>query len=40
MWNASTLVLVLVALACPLMHIFGHRHGGHHDRGRAPGRRP
>jgi Protein of unknown function (DUF2933) len=28
--NAAMLVLALVALACPLMHIFGHRHGGHH----------
>jgi hypothetical protein len=32
--NAPTLVLVLVALVCPLMHIFGHRHGGRHHRGR------
>ena len=35
MWDvvssyASTFVLVLVVLACPLMHIFGHRHGGGH----------
>jgi hypothetical protein len=21
----------LILLACPLMHIFGHRHGHHHD---------
>jgi Protein of unknown function (DUF2933) len=31
--NAPTMVLALVALACPLMHVFGHRHDGHHGRG-------
>ena len=29
----------LILLACPLMHVFGHRHGGnkhqHHEEGRA-----
>jgi len=35
MWDfvsnyAPTVVLVLVVVACPLMHIFGHRHGGGH----------
>ncbi len=24
----------LFLLACPLMHVFGHRHGGHHRHGR------
>ena len=23
----------LLLLACPLMHFFGHRHGGHRDHG-------
>jgi len=23
----------LFLLACPLMHLFGHRHGGHHHDG-------
>jgi hypothetical protein len=31
--NAPTLVLALVALACPLMHIFGRRHRGRGDGG-------
>ncbi len=22
----------LLLLACPLIHVFGHRHGHHHDR--------
>lgn len=35
---APTVVLALVALACPLMHLFGHRHGGHHGRGNAGAR--
>ncbi|WP_416136262.1 DUF2933 domain-containing protein [Aquabacterium sp. A7-Y] len=26
----------LLLLACPLMHVFGHRHG-HHDAHHAPG---
>ena len=25
----------LLLLACPLMHLFGHRHGGHHRQGRG-----
>ena len=33
--NAPMLVLALVALACPLMHIFGHRHGGRNGRTRS-----
>jgi hypothetical protein len=37
--NASTLVLVVLVLACPLMHILGHRHGGRHHRGRDGGAR-
>ncbi|MGM9481795.1 DUF2933 domain-containing protein [Roseateles sp. NT4] len=24
----------LVLLACPLMHLFGHHHGGHHQHGK------
>ena len=31
--NAPTVVLALVALACPLLHILGHRRGGHHRGG-------
>jgi hypothetical protein len=27
----------LFLLACPLMHLFGHHHGGHGAHGRAPG---
>jgi hypothetical protein len=28
--NASTVLFALVVLACPLMHVFGYRHGGRH----------
>jgi hypothetical protein len=43
--SASTLFLLLVLLACPLMMVFmmrgGHGHGGHshsgHDHAREPG---
>ena len=35
LWNHSGHVLVavpyLLLLACPLMHLFGHRHGHSHD---------
>ena len=27
--NWTNLLLLLAVLACPLMHAFGHRHGGH-----------
>lgn len=27
---------LLLVLACPLMHLFGHRHGGHHHSAEAP----
>lgn len=31
----------LLLMACPLMHLFGHGHGGqHHGGGREEGRKP
>lgn len=29
----------LILLACPLMHLFGHGHGGHHHSGGTPTQR-
>jgi hypothetical protein len=36
--NWSTILSALVALACPLMHAFGHRGSRHHHE--QPGRKP
>jgi hypothetical protein len=34
--HVTQAVPYLFLLACPLMHLFGHRHGGHSDHSHPP----
>jgi len=34
--HVTQAVPYLFLLACPLMHLFGHHHGGHGDHGHHP----